>query len=113
MGNNSLLNKHLKVASVHLRPYIIFYCDGKEMQGAADECPDKSNISYGGSWWEILDFVQRERNITYSIVKPSIPSFGNCYEVNNCSGMIGMVNQKEVDLALGKLHISLNSYVIQ
>ena len=99
-GNNPLVNKHLKVAAEHFKPYIIFYCNGKEMEGA-DECPDKGKMAYGGALWELLKLVKSARNVTISILRPPTPSWGYCHGVNNCTGMIGMVNRKEVDFALG------------
>ena len=99
-GHNSLLNTHLKVAAEHYRPYIIFYCNEKEM-GGADKCPDKGNLTYGGALWELLNFIKLARNVTFSILRPPTPTWGYCYGVNNCTGMIGMVNRREVDFALG------------
>ena len=98
--NNPLVNKHLKVAAEHFKPYIIFYCNGKEMEGA-DKCPDKGTMAYGGALWELLKLVKSARNVTISILRPPTPSWGYCHGVNNCTGMIGMVNRKEVDFALG------------
>ena len=104
MGRNSLLNKHLKVAALHHSPLFIFYCDGREMKRSeVDECHDNGNITYGGILWNILKFVKHARNVTFSIVKHPTFSYGNCYVVNNCTGLIGMVNRKEVDFALGIL----------
>ena len=59
-------------------------------------------ISYSGAFWELLTFVGQARNCSFSLVK-SVDSLwgGNCYDDNNCTGMIGMANRKEVDFALG------------
>ena len=99
-GHNSLMNKHLKVAAVRFSPFIIIYCHGEEIN-ELDECPDKGNMTYGGVMWDLLKFVHQARNVTFSILHPPIRNWGYCYGVNNCSGMIGMVNQREVDFALG------------
>ena len=58
--------------------------------------------SYSGAFWKLLTFVKQARNCTFSLVK-SVDSLwgGNCYDDNNCTGMIGMANRNEVDFALG------------
>ena len=68
-----------------------------------EECSDKGNMSYGGALWELLTMVERVRNVTFSIIRHPNPTWGLCYDKNNCTGMIGMVNRGEVDFALGKL----------
>ena len=103
---NVLQDKHLKVAAVHYYPNIIFYCNEKEMD-RADDCPDKDNMTYGGVLWEFLDMIKRARNVTFSILAPPTQTWGYCYSKNNCTGMIGMVNRREVDFALGIFVVSL------
>ena len=100
IGYNSLLNKHLKVAAYPWNPFIIFYCNKKEMN-ETDECVDKRNETYGGALWDLLEIVKQARNVTFSILRPSTSEWGYCNGVNNCTGMIGMVNRREVDFALG------------
>ena len=97
---NALQDMHLKVAAVHYHPNIIFYCNEKEMD-RADDCPDKDKMTYGGALWEFLNMVKAARNVTFSILTPPTRTFGSCYSMNNCTGMIGMVNRREVDFALG------------
>ena len=99
-GHNSLINKHLRVAAEPWSPYIIFYCNEKKMDVAV-ECPENENITYGGVLWDLLDLVKIKRNVTFSILSPPDQAWGFCYGVSNCTGMIGMVNQGEVDFALG------------
>ena len=99
-GHNYLLNRHLKVAAVKYSPFIIFYCNEKEIP-TIDECPDKASLKYGGVLWELLNLVKIKRNVTFSILSPPDQAWGFCYGVSNCTGMIGMVNQGEVDFALG------------
>ena len=96
----TLQDKHLKVAAVHYHPNFIFYCNEKEMKNA-DDCPDKDNITYGGALWEFLKMVKLARNVTFSILVEPTQTWGYCHSMNNCTGMIGMVNRKEVDFALG------------
>ena len=46
--------------------------------------------------------MRQAKNISFTVVGPSDGLWGGiCYSSNNCSGMIGMVNRKEVDMALG------------
>ena len=98
--NRSLLNRHLKVAAVPWSPFIMFYCNEKEMKDVKD-CSEKGNITYGGALWDFLNMVKHERNVTFLVLSPPTPTWGYCHGKNNCSGMIGMVNRKEVDFALG------------
>ena len=107
IGYNSLLNKHLKVAAYPWKPFIIFYCNGKEMNGT-DKCLEQGSETYGGALWDFLELVKQARNVTFSILKPRTPTWGYCHGVNNCTGMIGMVNRREVDFALG-IFIKMNS----
>ena len=52
--------------------------------------------------WELVKFMQRARNFTFEISRPSDGEWGGCDENNECTGMIGMVSRNEVDFALGK-----------
>ena len=97
-----LQNKHLRVAAELWSPFIIFYCNGKEMRDETDECLEKDKMSYGGALWDFLNMVKLTRNVTFSILRPPTPTWGYCHAMNNCSGMIGMVNRREVDFALGR-----------
>ena len=76
--------------------------------GVTDTCSDRGRMTYGGALWELLKLVQLSQNVTFSILRPpklSKPKWGDCYGLNNCSGMIGMVNRREVDFALGKIFV--------
>ena len=99
---NSLLNKHLKVAAETWNPFIIFFCNGKEIQWN-EKCPDKDKMTYGGAVWEIFKLVKLARNVTFTIVRPDKYRWGDCNSPTDCDGMIGMVNRGEVDLAIGLL----------
>ena len=99
-----LHNQHFKVAAVPFSPFIMFYCNEKEIENT-EECPDKGDLTFGGALWDFLKVVKILRNVTFSIVNPPTPTWGICHEVNNCTGMIGMVNWREVDFALGTYHI--------
>ena len=59
-------------------------------------------MSYGGITWELLLIVQRTRNISFTILESIDRTWGNCHGKDNCTGMVGMVNRGEADLALGE-----------
>ena len=99
-GQKSMLNKHLKISAEPWRPFFVFYCNGREINWT-DKCPDKGTETYGGVLWDLLKFIQHARNITFSISRTSDGNWGVCHEKNNCTGMIGVVNRREADLALG------------
>ena len=99
-GHGALQNKHLKVAAFPWTPFFILYCN-ENMIIWADDCPRKENITYGGVLWEFLNMVKLARNVTFSILNPPTSTWGYCHAMNNCTGMIGMVNRREVDFALG------------
>ena len=104
-GHGALLNKHHKVAAENWSPFFIVYCNEKMVSRVAD-CPDKENITYDGVLWEFLNMVKLARNVTFSILSPPTNTWGYCHTMNNCTGMIGMVNRKEVDFALGRFSVS-------
>ena len=115
MEHEGLSNKHLKVAAGPWRPFLMWKCPnhtkwsgwGSEFE---KECPNKEDKLFSGVLWELLSFMQQARNCTFSLVK-SVDSLwgGECYNSNNCTGMIGMANRKEVDFALGKYITILHS----
>ena len=50
--------------------------------------------------WELLLLMKKTRNLTITVVTGD-GTWGLCYNESSCSGMIGMVNRKEVDFAIG------------
>ena len=90
-SNEGLRNMHLKIEGEEWSPFLT--CDYDE-NGTA--------INYGGIMWDLLLFMQKARNFTFSMVSEADYVWGKCPEVNNCTGMIGMVNRGEVDIAIGK-----------
>ena len=89
----TLFNKHLTVAVESNPPFLVI---NKDING-------KEN--YGGILWEALEYIQAARNITFTFLRPHDGQWGYCYATNNCTGMIGLVNRKEVDFATGLVHI--------
>ena len=62
---------------------------------------DNNGAKYSGMIWDLIELIQETRNCTFEVMIPTDLRWGNCYGINNCTGMIGMVNRKEVDFALG------------
>ena len=85
----SLSNKHLKIAITANRLFLYIRKDGN------------GKVSYSGPFWDTIEYIKKARNLTLTVVIPHERLIGNCYGSNNCTGIIGMVNRKEVDLALG------------
>ena len=84
-----LSNKHLKMAARPFPPYLVI---NKEKNG---------QDTYSGLLWDLVEYVKKARNCTIAVVIPNDGLWGNCYGPNNCTGMIGMVNRREVDFAIG------------
>ena len=60
--------------------------------------------TYSGIIWEIMEYIKEARNCTFNFVRApdtDTDKWGHCVGINNCTGMLGQVNRKEVDLALG------------
>ena len=87
-------NKHLTIEGQYWDPF--FFHDYDENGRAIDG-------TYRGILYDLLLFMQKARNFTFTIVSKADYVWGECYGINNCSGMIGVVNRKEVDLAIGNI----------
>ena len=59
------------------------------------------NATSSGVMWELILFMQHARNFTFTITRPPNYDWGTCSGSSNCSGMIGLVNRKEADFAIG------------
>ena len=88
----ALTNKHLMVAAEPWPPILII---SKDING---------KDTYSGLVWDFMEYIQEARNCTFTIVRPHDGQWGFCYGNNNCSGMIGLVNRKEVDFAIGLVY---------
>ena len=84
-----MTNKHFKIAAIHRPPFLI-----------AKTLPGGQNILSGQNG-DAINFWQYARNFTYTLVKPKDGLYGACLGPDNCSGLIGMVQRKEVDFAIG------------
>ena len=85
----TMSNKHFKVGAVPYPPFLVINTD------------ENGKAVYSGMIWDLIEFVQEARNCTFMVKIPDDLRWGNCHEIDNCTGMIGMVNRKEVDFALG------------
>ena len=90
LGSKSALsNAHIKLGAEAWPPFITIKKDGNGLE------------TYGGVLWDFVKYIQHARNITLTVVRPIDGQWGNCFGENICTGMIGMVQRKEVDFALG------------
>ena len=76
------------------------------------ECPDGGQESYGGVMWELVKLMKQTRNVTISFVTGD-GAWGLCHNSSSCTGMVGMVNRREVDFALGILICWKLSKIVQ
>lgn len=100
----SMLNGHLKVAAEPYEPFFIYYCssEGEKRVMRRTERRCEGNETYGGALWHLLEFFHHARNVTFTIIRAPDRAWGTCYGKKNCTGMIGMVNRREVDFAVGR-----------
>ena len=98
----ALQNKHLKVVAEPWKPFFVFYCPDGTEKNANERCATNGEETYGGALWDFLMLVKDTRNVTLSILRAPDKSWGVCYGKDNCTGMIGMVNRREVDFGIGR-----------
>ena len=87
-----LSNKHLRMGAVPFPPFLVRNRD------------TNAQDTYSGILWDLVEYIQKARNCTFTVVIPPDMSWGNCYDNNTCTGMIGLVNRSEVDFAIGMYH---------
>lgn len=90
----TMSNKHLRVGAVPYPPFLVIETD------------KHGRAKYSGMIWDLIELIQETRNCTFEVMIPTDLRWGKCYGINNCTGMIGMVNRKEVDFALGSKDLS-------
>ena len=93
---STMYNKNLIVAAEPYPPYLVVNKDEHGMD------------IYSGVVWDFMEYIKEARNCTYKLVRSPDGLWGNCYGINNCTGMIGQVNRKEVDFAIGLLHDNIS-----
>ena len=96
----SLRGKHLTVEGEYYEPFLMWECPGYGLEWEED-CPGQE-MNYDGVMWHLLLFMQKARNFTFTLVHEAAAEWGSCHTIDNCTGMIGVVNRGEADFALGK-----------
>lgn len=99
---HSLQNQHLRVVAEPWKPFFIIYCPGGEEKVLNHDCTGNGDLKYGGALWDLLMFMKYSRNLTLTMLRAPDKAWGVCYDRNNCTGMIGMVNKGEADLGIGE-----------
>ena len=89
-------NKDLKIGAVHYPPSSVITKD------------ENGKYVVGGLTGKLFEYVKNTRNCTFEIVIPADRQFGICHGENNCTGMIGLVNRREVDLAIGDIFLFIS-----
>ena len=105
---HGLSGSNLTIVAIPWKPFLLWKCPNDEdwTEDWVSDCPNGDDRMYSGILWELLMFMQRARNFSFTFIG-NIPSEeylwgGTCYDANNCTGMIGRVNRHEADFALGK-----------
>ena len=108
--NQGLTNQNIKVAAVPWGPFLVWRCPGDSewSDHYFRECPNGEERLYKGVLWELLRFMQQARNCKFTFDTSQQDWYGNCYGSDNCTGMIGMANRREVDFALGMFQAKYN-----
>ena len=69
------------------------------------ETKDETGMStYSGVVGDILEYIKEARNCTFTPVRSPDRLWGDCFGMNNCTGMLGQVNRREADIAIGLPH---------
>ncbi|XP_068218545.1 glutamate receptor ionotropic, kainate glr-3-like [Palaemon carinicauda] len=65
-----------------------------------------ASLGYTGILYKVLNTIANKLNFTYSVISPADRQWGRELPNGSFSGMIGMCQRKEVDLALGPFALS-------
>ena len=113
LKDSALNNRHIRAAIGPWSPYIMWKCQNSDqwkedaklgygMKGSwGKDCPNNEERIYSGILWDLITFMAKEDKFTFTLVE-SNDVCGRCFDRYNCSGMTGMVNSGEVDIALGR-----------
>ena len=104
LQEQGLDNEHVRVVLPKWFPFIDFYCsnDTNWDSPTGSDCPNGTENVYNGILWDLLMLMKQHRNVSYTLIDFWEDGWGGtCYDSNNCTGMIGMVNRDEADLAIG------------
>ena len=87
----ALSNAHIKLGAEAWPPFTIIEKD------------ENGKDTFSGINWDVILSIQKATNCTFTVVRPPDGQWGNCYDETNCTGMIGLVQRKEVDFAFGNI----------
>ena len=107
---HTLENQHLRVVAEPWKPFFIIYCPDGQEKVLNTPCKSSGDLRYGGALWDLLSFMKHGRNLSLTMLRAPDKAWGVCYDKSNCTGMIGMVNRGEADLAIGEIPNSSNFF---
>ena len=84
-----MTNKHLRIGIKPSPPFLTVDVDQN-----GTETP-RSML------WEPVEYWQKARNFTFTLVRPPDDRWGHCEGKHNCTGLLGLLIRKEVDFAIG------------
>ena len=101
--DQGISNKNIRVVAVPVwDTFIGWTCSNTTNWEWGYDCPNGTDTIYYGILWDVLMMMKQHKNVTITMVDIEDGYWGGtCYDTNNCTGMIGTVNRKEADLALG------------
>ena len=101
--DQGISNKNIRVVAVPVwAPFIDRTCSNTTNWEWGYECPNGTDTIFYGILWDVLMMMKQHKNVTITMIDIEDGYWGGtCYDSNNCTGMIGTVNRKEADLALG------------
>ncbi|XP_069160802.1 probable glutamate receptor [Procambarus clarkii] len=70
------------------------------------EAPGKHRVKFMGPMEDLMDYIAKALNFSYSIVRPHDEVFGSKLDDGSWSGILGMVMRQEVELAVGPIRLS-------
>ena len=112
--DKGLSDRHLKIVAVPWIPFLEWKCPEEPDLAWSDAWESERNCTkgndrlYKGILWELLMFMQQARNFTFEFISIDDAWWGgSCYDVDNCTGIVGRVNRKEADFGLGTNNHSL------
>ena len=95
-----LANTNIKVVAA---PFLSFLEEKNcPYDAQATVCSNGEDRVYSGIMWDLLMFMKQAKNLSYTMMGIDDAYYaGECYDSDNCTGMIGRVNRHEADIALG------------
>ncbi|XP_045109436.1 glutamate receptor ionotropic, delta-2-like [Portunus trituberculatus] len=95
LASMALQGAHLKVAAEIWVPWVML-----------EESPDGTGLNTSGILIDVMNILRSKLNFTFSVVRPLDGEWGRILPNGSATGMIGMNQRREVDMALGPFTIS-------